>query len=222
MSDILKLMADSFWQILLPGLTTTIPLTLISFGIGMVIALAVAMVRVAKIRVLDQICRFYVWVIRGTPLLVQLFIIYYGLPRIGVMFDAFPAAVIAFSLNEGAYLSETMRASILSVPRGQTEAGYTVGMSYFQVMRRIVLPQAFRVAFPPMFNDLISLTKDTSLAASITVVEMFRSAQKIAARTMEPLIMYIEVAVIYLLFCTVLSRIQVWGEKKLSTYEKRD
>jgi cystine transport system permease protein len=221
-SDILKLMADSFWQILLPGLTTTIPLTLISFGIGMVIALAVAMVRVAKIRVLDQICRFYVWVIRGTPLLVQLFIIYYGLPRIGVMFDAFPAAVIAFSLNEGAYLSETMRASILSVPRGQTEAGYTVGMSYFQVMRRIVLPQAFRVAFPPMFNDLISLTKDTSLAASITVVEMFRSAQKIAARTMEPLIMYIEVAVIYLLFCTVLSRIQVWGEKKLSTYEKRD
>ncbi|MGI6106445.1 MAG: amino acid ABC transporter permease [Lachnospiraceae bacterium] len=215
-------MADSFWQILLPGLTTTIPLTLISFGIGMVIALAVAMVRVAKIRVLDQICRFYVWVIRGTPLLVQLFIIYYGLPRIGVMFDAFPAAVIAFSLNEGAYLSETMRASILSVPRGQTEAGYTVGMSYFQVMRRIVLPQAFRVAFPPMFNDLISLTKDTSLAASITVVEMFRSAQKIAARTMEPLIMYIEVAVIYLLFCTVLSRIQVWGEKKLSTYEKRD
>ena len=222
MSDTLQLMLDSFWQIVLPGLTTTIPLTLISFGIGMVIALAVAMIRIAKIRVLDQICRFYVWVVRGTPLLVQLFIIYYGLPRLGVMFDSFTAAIIAFSLNEGAYLSETMRAAILSVPEGQTEAGYTVGMSYLQIMRRIVLPQAFRVAFPPMFNDLISLTKDTSLAASITVAEMFRAAQRIAARTMEPLIMYIEVAIIYLLICTVLSRVQVWGEKKLSRYEKRN
>ncbi len=222
MSDTLQLMLDSFWQIVLPGLTTTIPLTLISFGIGMVIALAVAMIRIAKIRVLDQICRFYVWVVRGTPLLVQLFIIYYGLPRLGVMFDSFTAAIIAFSLNEGAYLSETMRAAILSVPEGQTEAGYTVGMSYLQIMRRIVLPQAFRVAFPPMFNDLISLTKDTSLAASITVAEMFRAAQRIAARTMEPLIMYIEVAIIYLLICTILSRVQVWGEKKLSRYEKRN
>jgi len=222
LSDTLQLMLDSFWQIVLPGLTTTIPLTLISFGIGMVIALAVAMIRIAKIRVLDQICRFYVWVVRGTPLLVQLFIIYYGLPRLGVMFDSFTAAIIAFSLNEGAYLSETMRAAILSVPEGQTEAGYTVGMSYLQIMRRIVLPQAFRVAFPPMFNDLISLTKDTSLAASITVAEMFRAAQRIAARTMEPLIMYIEVAIIYLLICTILSRVQVWGEKKLSRYEKRN
>ena len=222
MSDTLQLMLDSFWQIVLPGLTTTIPLTLISFGIGMVIALAVAMIRIAKIRVLDQICRFYVWVVRGTPLLVQLFIIYYGLPRLGVMFDSFTAAIIAFSLNEGAYLSETMRAAILSVPEGQTEAGYTVGMSYLQIMRRIVLPQAFRVAFPPMFNDLISLTKDTSLAASITVAEMFRAAQRIAARTMEPLIMYIEVAIIYLLSCTILSRVQVCGEKKLSRYEKRN
>ena len=108
----------------------------------MVLAVAVALVQYARVPVLSQLARFYIWVIRGTPLLVQLFIIFYGLPSVGIMLDAFPAAVIAFAFNEGAYCAETMRGALESVPQGQLEAGYCVGMSWWQIMRRIVLPQA--------------------------------------------------------------------------------
>ena len=215
---LMGILVDSFGKILLPGLTMTIPLTVISFSLGMVIAVACAMIQFAKIKVLTPIVRFYIWVIRGTPLLVQLFIIFYGLPNVGIVLDAFPSAIIVFSLSTGAYCAETMRAALESVPKGQMEAGYCVGMSYFQIMRRIVLPQAFRTAFPPLSNSLISLVKDTSLAANITVVEMFMVTQRIVARTYEALALYIEVALIYLLFSTVLEQLQHFGEKKLNTY----
>ena len=215
-----ELLVKSFPQLLIPMLKVTLPLTAAAFSIGLIIALIVAMIRVLEIPVLSQVCKVYVWMFRGTPLLVQLFIIFFGLPAIGIRLDAFPAAVIAFSLNEGAYTSETMRAAITAIPKGQFEAGYTVGMNYFQIMRRIVLPQAFRVAFPPLFNELIALVKDTSLAASITVSEMFREAQKIAARTFEPFALYCEVAVIYLIICTILTRLQAYGEKRLSRHER--
>ncbi|MDO5350024.1 MAG: amino acid ABC transporter permease [Lachnospiraceae bacterium] len=213
---IVSILISSFWQILLPGLVTTIPLTVISFAIGLVIALFTAIVQAADIKGLKQAARFYVWVIRGTPLLVQLYIIFYGLPGFGVLLDAFPAAVIAFSINVGAYTSETIRAAILSVPKGQMEAGYCAGLSYGQIMRRIILPQALKVAFPTLFNSLIGLTKDTSLAANITVLEMFMATQRIAARTYEPFALYCEVGVIYLLMCTVLTKLQKYGERKLN------
>ena len=165
-----------------------------------------------------SLARFYVWVVRGTPLLVQLYVLFFGLPKLGIIIEPFPAAVIVFALNTGAYDSETMRAAIESIPKGQLEAGYCVGMSYGQTMRRIILPQALRTAFPPLSNSLISLVKDTSLAANITVVEMFMAAQRIVARTYEPLALYIEVGVIYLLFSTALTYLQRAGEKKLSVY----
>lgn len=193
----------------------TIPLTIISFSIAMVIALAVALVQVANIKVLKQLARFYVWIIRGTPLLVQLFIVFFGLPSLGIVFDAFPSAVIVFSINTGAYASETIRAAIESIPKGQLEAGYCVGMKYLQIMRRIILPQALRTAFPPLSNSLIGLVKDTSLAANITVVDMFLVGQRIAAVTYETFALYMEVAVIYLIFCTVLTKLQSICEKKL-------
>ena len=215
---ILDLLITSFPRILVMGCKVTIPLTLLAFFAGLLIALVVAMIRELEIPVLSQICKLYVWIFRGTPLLVQLFIIFFGLPAVGITLDAFPAAVIAFSLNEGAYTSEIMRGAISAIPRGQYEAGYSVGMNYFQIMRRIVLPQAFRVAFPSLFNELIALVKNTSLAASITVSEMFREAQKIAARTFEPFALYCEVALIYLIICTVLTRLQVYGEKRLSAF----
>ena len=211
-----NIVVDSFPKILLPGLTMTIPLTVISFAIAMVIAVAVAMVQFAKVPVLRLICRFYIWVIRGTPLLVQLYVIFYGLPKLGVILDPFPSAIIVFSINEGAYCAETMRAALESVPAGQMEAGYCVGMNYLQIMRRIVLPQAFRTAFPPLSNSLISMVKDTSLAANITVMEMFMATQRIVARTYEPLVLYMEVGLIYLLFCTVLTWVQRAGEKRLN------
>lgn len=210
-----ELLADSFWKILLPGLTVTIPLTAIAFTCAMLIAVAAALVQFAGVRVLRQLCRFYIWVFRGTPLLVQLFVVFYGMPRIGVTIDPFPAAVIVFSLNEGAYCAEIVRAALESVPRGQLEAGYCVGMSYLQTMRRIILPQAMRTAFPSLSNSLIAMVKDTSLAANITVTEMFMVTQRIVARTYEPLVLYIEVGLIYLLFSTVLTRLQSAGEKKL-------
>lgn len=213
-----QLMLDSFWQLLLPGIRITIPLTLISFSLGLIIALLTAMVQVANIRVLKQIARFYVWVIRGTPLIVQLFVVFFGLPDLGIVLDAFPSAVVVFAFNTGAYASETIRAAIEAVPSGQIEAGYCVGMNYVQIMARIVLPQAMRTAFPPLSNSLIGLVKDTSLAASITVMEMFMSAQRIAARTYETFALYCEVAVVYLLFCTVLTKLQTYCEKRMKTY----
>ena len=215
---VLQLMLDSFWQLLLPGLRITIPLTLISFTLGLIIALLTAVVQVANIQGLKQIARFYVWVIRGTPLIVQLFVVFFGLPDLGIVLDAFPSAVVVFAFNTGAYASETIRAAIEAVPSGQIEAGYCVGMNYVQIMVRIVLPQAMRTAFPPLSNSLIGLVKDTSLAASITVMEMFMSAQRIAARTYETFALYCEVAVVYLLFCTVLTKLQTYCEKRMKTY----
>lgn len=215
---ILRILIESFWQILLPGLTMTIPLTILSFTFGLILALLAALVQVAEIRVLKSIARFYIWVIRGTPLLVQLFVIFYGLPSLGILLDAFPSAVIVFSVNTGAYAAETIRAAIESVPRGQLEAGYCAGLTYAQTMRRIILPQAMRTAFAPLSNSLISLVKDTSLAANITILEMFMASQRIAARTYEPFALYCEVGLIYLLFCTVLTALQRRLEKKMPQY----
>ena len=215
------ILLDSFWKILLPGLTMTIPLTAAAFSLAMVIAAAAALVQFARIRVLTQLARFYIWVARGTPLLVQLFVVFYGLPRVGVTIEPFPAAVIVFSLNEGAYCAEIVRAALESVPPGQLEAGYCVGMTWWQTMRRIVLPQAMRTAFPSLSNSLIAMVKDTSLAANITVTEMFMVTQRIVARTYEPLALYIEVGLIYLLFSTVLTKLQSMGEKKLNIYQEQ-
>ena len=215
---ILDLMLESFGTILLPGLTMTLPLTAISFALALVIAVITALVQFADIGGLKQLARFYVWVIRGTPLLVQLFVVFYGLPNVGILIDPFPAAILVFSINQGAYCSETIRAALESVPAGQMEAGQCVGMSYLQIIRRIILPQAMRTAFPPLSNSLIGLVKDTSLAANITVVEMFMATQRIVARTFESLALYIEVGIIYLLFCTVLTKLQRIGETKLDFY----
>ena len=187
-------------RILSAGLTMTIPLTLISFTLAMVLAVAVALVQYAKVPVLSQLARFYIWVIRGTPLLVQLFIIFYGLPSVGIMLDAFPAAVIAFAFNEGAYCAETMRGALESVPQGQLEAGYCV------------------TAVPALSNSLIGMIKDTSLASNITVAELFMAGQRVAARTYIFLPIYCEVAVVYLLFCTVITKLQGLLERQLNAH----
>lgn len=212
---LLHIIISSIPKLLIPGLTRTIPITIVSFAIGLAIAVLTAQIRILEIPVLKQIAACYVWVFRGTPLLVQLYVIYFGLPGIGILIDAVPSAIIAFSLNVGAYCSETVRAAILSVPAGQLEAAYCAGLTYPQAMIRIILPQAFRVAFPPLFNSFIGLVKDTSLAANVTVLEMFMAAQRIVATTYEALTLYLEVGILYLLICTLLTRVQAFGEKKL-------
>ena len=217
-SDTWTLLAESFWKILLPGLKMTIPLTVLSFGLALVISILVALIQFANVPVLKQISRFYIWIIRGTPLLVQLYVVFFGLPSVGVIIEAFPAAVLVLGINEGAYCAETMRSALEAVPSGQMEAGYCCGLNYVQIMRHVVLPQAFRTAVPPLFNSLISMVKNTSLAANITVVEMFMATQRIVGRTYRAMPLYLEVAFIYLIFSTVLTWLQRYFEKRLNAY----
>ena len=215
-SATVELLIESFPKILIPGLLYTLPLAFISFAIALVIATAVALIQYANVPVLKQSARFYIWVVRGTPLLVQLYVVFFGLPDFGIVLDPMPCAILVLSINTGAYSAETMRAALESVPTGQVEAGYCVGMSYLQVMRRIVLPQALRTAFPPLSNELIALVKDTSLAANIMVAEMFRATQEIVSREWVTMPLYIEVALVYLLFSTVLTWLQRVGERRLA------
>lgn len=218
---IIGILQEAFGKILIAGIKVTIPLTILGFSIAMVIALVMAMVQYANIKVLKQIARIYIWIFRGTPLLVQLFLAYFGLPKLGIVLDAFPCAVLVFALNEGAYCAETMRSALEAVSEGQIEAGYCVGMNYFQIMFHVVLPQAFRTAFPPLSNSVIAMLKDTSLAATITVADMFMAAQRVVGRTYEPLWVYCEVALVYLAFSTILTFLQNIGERKLSSYTSR-
>lgn len=214
----LPLVIDSFQPLLYAGLVFTVPLTVLSFAGGLSLGFVVALIRLFGPAPLVSAVRFYVWLIRGTPLLVQLFVLFYGLPKVSIVLDPFPAALIGFTLNVGAYTSEVIRAVIESVPKGQWEAAYSIGMSWSQAMRRTILPQAARVAVPPLSNSFISLIKDTSLAAVLTVPEIFQAAQRIASVTYEPLILYVETALIYLLFSSVLSAAQVKLERRFGQH----
>ncbi|SEN55538.1 ABC transporter permease subunit [Paenibacillus sp. OV219] len=212
---------DSFWPLLHAGIAFTVPLTLISFALGLLLALVTALVRISDFPVLTAIARFYVWIIRGTPLLVQLFIIFYGLPSLGIIIDPFPAAIIGFTLSVGAYGSEIIRAAIISIAPGQWEAAFALGQTRVQALRRIILPQAARVSVPPLSNSFISLVKDTSLATTVTFIELFGKAQQITAAVYEPLLIYCEVALIYLMLCTVLAVLQRRLERYYERFEAR-
>ncbi len=215
---LIRILTDAFPQLMEKFFTMTLPLTALSFALALLISVGVAMIQYARVRGLQRLCRIYIWIVRCTPLLVQLYLVFYGLPSLGILLDAFPTAVIVFGINEGAYMAESMRAALEAVPSGQLEAGYCVGMSYMSIMRHVILPQAFRTAFPSLFNSLISMVKGTSLASVITVTEMFRQAIVINGRVYESLALYTEVALIYLAFCSLLTLIQRWGEKRLGAY----
>ena len=213
-----ELLLSSLQPMALAMIKVTLPLTAISFSLGLLIAILTAIARIANIKILKQLSEFYIWIFRGTPLLVQLFIVYFGLPIVGVTLDVWSAAIITFSLNIGAYASEAVRAAVLSVPKGQWEAATALGMSYTQISRRIIAPQAARISLPPLSNIFISTLKDTSLAASITMVDMFMVAQRIAARTFDPLTLYVLAALFYLIVCTFLTFLQARLEKRFSRY----
>lgn len=220
-----EIIKTSLPQLLAAGFKYTIPLAIISFFFGLIIALVTALIRLSRQRgafmILKWIASFYVWLFRSTPLLVQLFIVFFGLPYLrikgvlphGIKLEPFTAGIITFSLNTGAYASETIRAAISSVPTGQWEAGAAIGMTRLQILWRIILPQALRVALPPLSNSFISLVKDTSLAASITIMEMFAVSQQIAAENYQPLLMYTLVAMVYAVFTTALSYFQGYLER---------
>jgi cystine transport system permease protein len=202
-------------------ITKTIPLTAISFAIGLVIALIVALARMSPMWPVSAAARFYISIIRGTPLLVQLFIVFYALPQFNIVLQPFPAAVIAFSLNVGGYAAEVVRAAILSVAQGQWEASEALGMSYPMMMRLIILPQASRIAVPPLSNTLISLVKDTSLASTILVTELLRVAQIAAAPTFDFFALYGVAAIYYWVICLILGFGQTRLEARLSRHVAR-
>lgn len=222
-ADKAKIAADAVGPLLSGLWRFTLPLTLLSFAFGLVIALCCALIRTAPSRhpallPLRFFVRAYVSIIRGTPLLTQLFIIFYALPNIGIKIDPFPTAIIALSLNTGAYASEIIRAALLSIAKGQWEAGFTIGMNYRQNFVRIILPQAVRVAVPPLSNSFISLLKDTSLASVVLVPEMMRQANIITSRTYEFVLVYSEAALFYWIICFLLSLLQTQLEKHFDRY----
>lgn len=215
------LISANLWPLAKAAITKTIPLTIISFVIGLAIALVVALARMSSNPLLHNAARFYISIIRGTPLLVQLFIVFFALPELHIKISPFPAAVIAFSLNVGGYAAEIIRSAISSIPKGQWEAGQTIGLNYVGTLRRIILPQAARVAVPPLSNTLISLVKDTSLASTILVTELLRTAQVAAAPTFEFFALYGTAAVYYWVICLALSFLQGRVEHRLERYVAR-
>ncbi len=213
-----EVVRNASWPMLKAVFLGTIPLTVISFAAGLVIALAAALARLSSIRWLDLPARFYISVIRGTPLLVQLFLVFFGLGQVGIKLPGFAAACLALSLNVGGYAAEIIRAAILSVPRGQAEAATSIGMDYRQTMRRIVLPQAARNAVPPLSNTLLSLVKDTSLASIVLVNELFHQANLAASFSTEYLPIYTLAALYYWVICFLLSIGQHRLERRLNRY----
>lgn len=218
MTELFSLWAESLPQLLLATITVTIPLSIIAFILALVVAVLATSMRMGRVKALQWISRFYVWLFRGTPILVQLFIIFYGLPAIGITLSAWTSAIIAFTLNTGAYAAETLRASVQSIPRGQIEAAKTLNYTGWQTLRHVIAPQALRIALPPLGNDLIDLVKGTSLVMVITLADVFQVGRQIAATTFQPLALYMEVAAIYLLLFTILSVLQSRLEKVSNRY----
>lgn len=215
------------------GIPISLSIALIAFIVGMGIGLAGALVKIYNIPLLKQIFGVYVSFIRGTPLLVQIFLSYYGIPLVIRQFNylhgtdiniAFIPAIyfiyVAFALNAGAYLTETIRSAILSVEKGQVEASYSVGMTTFQSLKRIVLPQALKVGLPNIGNHFIALLKDTSLAFAASVPEIIGMAKIIAGRTSQFFEVYIVAALLYWIICIVLERIMNLFEMRLRKSEK--
>lgn len=215
-SRLIRIVSESFLPMLKAGLLLTMPMTVSSFAVGLVIAAATALFRLSKYKPLQKVAAIYVWIFRGTPLLVQLFIVFFGLPSMGIRLSAITSAIIAFSFNVGAYCSETIRASILAINKGQWDAAFSLGMTKGQALWRIIAPQSLAIALPPLSNTFISLVKDTSLAANITITELFMTTQRIAARTYEPMLLYCMAALIYLAFSTILTWLQGKMEAALS------
>ncbi|AJK46168.1 amino acid ABC transporter permease [Burkholderia plantarii] len=213
--SITSLLVDSL-PVLAQGAVLTVKFAVLSMVFGLIAAVGLALMGIARSRVLNAIARVYVSLMRGTPLLVQIFVIYYGLPSLGISLDPTPAGVIALSANVAAYMSESMRGAINGIESGQWLASYSLGLSWGQTLRYVIGPQALRIAVPSLSNSLISLIKDTSLVSVITVTELLRSAQEIIASTYQPLPLYLAAAAVYWVLCQILEWVQRWWERRLA------
>ena len=198
------------------GAMLTLKFAVASMALGLVVGLVIAIMRIGSNRLAASLAQGYVSLMRGTPLLVQMFVVYYGLPDLGITLDPTTAGIFTLTLNAGAYLSESMRGAILGIGRGQWAAAHSRGLTHVQTLRYIVCPQALRLAVPSLGNTLISLIKDTSLVSVITVTELLRSTQEVIAATFQPLPLYLAAAAIYWVLSTLLTRLQGRVETRLA------
>ena len=209
------------WPFLLQGAMYTVLFAAVSMVLGLILGFSVAVVRVTKVPVVSQIAAVYVSAFRGTPLLVQIFVLYYGLPSVGIEFTPVTAGILALTLNVAAYLSESMRGAILGLDKGQWEAGLSVGLTWGQTLWNIITPQALRLAVPSLSNSLISLIKDTSLISVITVTELMLATKEVIAETFQPLPLYLAAAGIYWLLSALFERVQKALENRLTAPLRR-
>lgn len=213
----ISIIVRSFPKIL-EGCQMTIELTILALIIATFLGVFISLFKISSNVIASSIASFYIWVVRGTPLLVQLFFIYYGLPSVGIKLDEFQAAIIALSLNSAAYMAEIIRGGIQGVNKGQFEAGKALGFTYVQIMRIIILPQTFKIILPSLGNEFIAMIKDTSLVSTIAMVELMRTAQSISSANFKPVEMYFTAACMYLVMTTVFTGLFSLLEKKLASY----
>ena len=207
--------------LLLAGAGVTIEITAIAVGLGFIFGLITSVCRLSGVKVLQVIAVCYVNIIRGTPMLVQIFLIYFALPMvIGERINPFVAAIAACSINSGAYVSEIFRAGIQSVDKGQMEAGRSLGLSWMQTMRYVILPQAFKHVIPPLGNEFISMTKETSLVSVIGFEELTRRGQLIIAKTYGSFEIWLTVAAIYLVMTLTIARLVSYLERRFATDDR--
>lgn len=213
--------AELAWKnlpFLLEGVPLTLMIAVIGMGLGLAIGLFLALARGSKAKIWRYPARMYISFMRGTPILVFLFILYFGLPYIGIELSAVLAATIGFGLNSAAYIAEINRSALNSVDQGQWESAKALNIGYWKTLRKIILPQATRIAVPPLTNVFMDIVKATSLAAVITVPEIFQKAQIVAGRSFDSMTMYITIALIYWPICMLISFIQDRLESKSSKF----
>jgi len=207
-----------FFKASLVVLELTVGTVLLSWGCGLVAALG----KTSHIKIVRVPCDFYVWFFRGTPTLIQVFLVYFGLPQFGVRFSPFVAGVLALGVNSGSYVAEIVRSGLTAIQPGQMESARALGMPVFLAMKRIILPQVVRIIIPPITNEAITMLKNTSLVSTITVLELTLYAQFIIAKTFRPFDFYIITAILYLIMTTVLTQLANRMEKRFGlAYERK-
>lgn len=202
---------------LLKGCLVTIEISLASLVLGMLVGIVLALFRLSSFKPLRMFSMAYIWVVRGTPLLVQLFILYFGLPQLGIQLSSMAAGILGIGLNTGAYISEIIRSGILAIDSGQMEAAESLGMSYPKAMMRIIAPQVVRVIIPALLNQFIITLKNSSIASLVTITELMRAGNQIIYATFRSFEVYTVVALLYLVMCSALMVLSRYVERRLET-----
>ncbi|MDQ0222157.1 amino acid ABC transporter permease [Streptococcus moroccensis] len=204
---------------ILEGLPYTLSLSLIGFLLGTVLGFFVALMKMSSLRPLRWLMNTHISLMRGTPLMVLLFLIYFGLPFVGLQLDAITASILGFTMMSSAYIAEIIRSSLSAVDKGQWEAAKALGIKTSTIYRKVIIPQAIRIAIPPLSNILLDMVKSTSLTAMITVPEIFNKAKIVGGAKSDYMTVYILVALVYWVICTLYAFGQSRLETRLATYQ---